>query len=165
MNPTSATFGPGSLEGGGIWGAATDGKRVYTNIVNANRKPLVPAPTNPTATSGGWMALDADTGRILWVTADPAKDTAHGSVTVANGVVLIGSVAPDGLVYAIDGETGKILWSANTGATVYGGPSVGYGCVFIGSGYSVSSDVCDEKFQGFNNFKYQKTKRNRSEAF
>ncbi|XP_024021355.1 uncharacterized protein LOC21403970 [Morus notabilis] len=130
--------GPGSLEGGGIWGAATDGRRVYTNIVNADKKPFVLAPSNRTATSGGWVALDANTGRILWTTADPANDTAHGPVTVANGVVFAGSVAPSGPVYAMDGETGKILWSANTGATVYGGASVGYGCMFIGSGYSVS---------------------------
>lgn len=27
---------PGSTEGGGIWGASTDGKRVYTNIANGN---------------------------------------------------------------------------------------------------------------------------------
>lgn len=128
--------GPGSLEGGGVWGAATDGRRVYTNIVNADRKPFGVPPQ--TANSGGWVALDANTGRILWTTPDPANDTAHGPVTVANGVVFAGSVAPTGPFYAMDAETGRILWTANTGATVYGGASVSYGCVFIGSGYNVN---------------------------
>lgn len=84
------------------------------------------------------MALDVNTGRILWTTPDPANDTAHGPVTVANGVVFAGSVASTGPFYAMDAETGRILWTANTGATVYGGASVSYGCVFIGSGYSVN---------------------------
>ena len=130
--------GPGSLEGGGVWGSATDGKRVYTNIVNADRKPFVLAPSNRTATAGGWVAMDSNTGSILWTTADPANDTAHGPVTVANGVVFVGSVAPNGPLYALDAQTGQVLWSTNTGATIYGGASVSLGCVFIGNGYTVS---------------------------
>ncbi|POO00002.1 PQQ-dependent membrane bound dehydrogenase, glucose/quinate/shikimate-related [Trema orientale] len=130
--------GPGSLEGGGIWGAATDGKRVYTNIANADRKPFVLAPSNRTANSGGWVALDANSGRIVWTTADPSNDAAHGPVTVVNGVVFAGSVAPNGPIYAMDANTGRILWSFNTNATVYGGVSASYGCIYTGHGYTVS---------------------------
>ncbi|KDO82850.1 hypothetical protein CISIN_1g039692mg, partial [Citrus sinensis] len=85
--------GPGGREGGGVWGAATDGRRVYTNIVNNDR--------------------------IIWSTADPSNETAHGPVTVVNGVLFAGSV------------------SAN-GSTVYGGVPASYGCIYLGNGYTVS---------------------------
>ncbi|KAL5553923.1 hypothetical protein UlMin_041324 [Ulmus minor] len=129
--------GPASLEGGGVWGAATDGKRVYTNIVNGDRKNFTLAPSNRTTNGGGWVALDANTGTILWSTADPSNDAAHGPVTVANGVVIAGSVAPNGPLYVMDANTGRILWSNETGATVYGGASVSYGCIYLGNGYTV----------------------------
>ncbi|CAA0834699.1 Unknown protein [Striga hermonthica] len=130
--------GPGGLEGGGVWGAATDGASVYTNIVNNGRLPFVLKPSNRSTTAGGWVAMDANTGRILWTTANPSNETAHGPVTVVNGVVFAGSVAPTGPVYAMDARTGEIIWSFETGATVYGGASAGYGCIYIGHGYSVS---------------------------
>ncbi|XP_022850628.1 uncharacterized protein LOC111372513 [Olea europaea var. sylvestris] len=129
--------GPGSLEGGGVWGAATDGVRVYTNIVNGDNLPFTLQPSTRTTTAGGWVAMDANTGEILWTTANPSNDTAHGPVTIVNGVLFAGSVAPSGPVYAMDARTGAILWSFNTGATVYGGASASYGCVFIGHGYSI----------------------------
>ncbi|KAK4402945.1 hypothetical protein Sango_1035200 [Sesamum angolense] len=129
--------GPGSLEGGGIWGAATDGIRVYTNIVNGDRLPFTLKPSNQTTTAGGWVAKDANTGRILWTTANPSNETALGPVTVVNGVLFAGSVAPSGPVYAMDAQTGTIIWSFDTGATIYGGASASYGCIYIGHGYSI----------------------------
>ncbi|MCD7464396.1 hypothetical protein HAX54_052657 [Datura stramonium] len=129
--------GPGSLEGGGIWGAATDGRRVYTNIVNGDRIPFTLAPSTQKTTAGGWVAMDANTGQILWTTANPSNDTSPGPVTIVNGVLFAGSVAPNGPLYAMDASTGKILWSFNTGATIYGGASVSYGCVYVGHGYSI----------------------------
>lgn len=118
-----------------MWGAATDGARVYTNIVNADNLPFTLKPSNRTTTAGGWVAMDANTGRILWTTANPSNDTAHGPVTVVNGVLFAGSVAPS--VYAMDAGTGAIIWSFDTGATVYGGASASYGCIYIGHGYSI----------------------------
>ncbi|KAL9246409.1 hypothetical protein vseg_019948 [Gypsophila vaccaria] len=129
--------GPGGLEGGGVWGAATDGRRIYTNIVNTNRVPFRLTPSNQTTTAGAWVALDANTGKILWTTANPSNETCHGPVTLVSDLLFAGSVAPSGPLYAIDAVTGKILWSYNTAATVYGGVSVSYGCVYLGHGYSV----------------------------
>lgn len=129
--------GPGGLEGGGIWGAATDGRKIYTNIANSNEENFTLAPSNLTTRAGAWVALDANSGNILWSTADPSNDNAMGPVTVANGVVFGGSVAPNGPIYAMDANTGKILWTNNTGATVYGGVSAGYGCIYLGNGYSI----------------------------
>ncbi|XP_057251856.1 uncharacterized protein LOC104898088 [Beta vulgaris subsp. vulgaris] len=129
--------GPGGLEGGGVWGAATDGRRIYTNIVNSGRTKFRLAPSNETTTGGGWVALDANTGNILWTTDNPSNEGAHGPVTLVNDVLFAGSVDPSGPFYAMDAENGRILWSLNTAATIYGGASVSYGCVYVGHGYSV----------------------------
>ncbi|XP_027096818.2 uncharacterized protein [Coffea arabica] len=133
----SIRAGPGSNQGGGIWGAATDGKRVYTNIANGDRLPFTLAPSTRTTTAGGWVALDANTGQILWSTANPSNEISPGPVTIVNGVLFAGSTAPNGPFYAMDANTGDIVWTYNTGATIYGGASASYGCVFIGNGYSV----------------------------
>ncbi|XP_076907637.1 uncharacterized protein LOC143564161 [Bidens hawaiensis] len=129
--------GPGSNEGGGIWGAATDETRVYTNIANGAHLPFTLAPSNRTTTAGGWVALDANTGQILWTTADPSNDSAEGPVSITRGLVFAGSVAPKGPLYAMDAQTGSVLWSYDTGATIYGGVSASYGCIYVGHGYTV----------------------------
>ncbi|KAK4380464.1 hypothetical protein RND71_002326 [Anisodus tanguticus] len=84
-------------------------------------------------------ALDSNTGHIVWAktTANPSNDTSPGPVTIVNGVLFAGFVAPNGPLYAMDASTGKILWTYNTAATIYGGVSVSYGCVYVGHGYSV----------------------------
>ncbi|EFJ24155.1 hypothetical protein SELMODRAFT_442585, partial [Selaginella moellendorffii] len=130
------TAGPGGSVGGAIWGAATDNHRVYTNIANSDRATFHLVPSGESTTAGGWVAMDAATGRIEWSTANPHGARAYGPVTVANGVVFCGSFDKDGHVLALDAESGRILWERTTGSTVYGGPSVGHGCWFIGTGYS-----------------------------
>ena len=83
--------GPGGTIGGGTWGAATDEKRVYTNIVNSDAKNFTLVPSNKISTTGGWVAMDASSGKILWSIANPSNNTASGPVTVANEVVFVGS--------------------------------------------------------------------------
>lgn len=129
--------GPGGISGGGIWGAATDKKRIYTNIANSNRLNFTLGPPfNRVTNGGGWVAMDASTGKILWATGNPKNATVN-PVTVANGVLFGGSASATGPVYAINAKTGKILWSYETGATVYGGMSVSNGCIYVGHGYKV----------------------------
>lgn len=130
--------GPGGLTGGDTWGAATDNKRVYTNIANSDSKNFTLKPSEKNTTAGGWVARDASTGKILWSTADPSNATSNGPVTIANGVLFGGSTHPTGPIYAMDARSGKILWSHNTGATVYGGISVSNGCIYLGNGYKVN---------------------------
>ncbi|XP_038994568.1 polyvinylalcohol dehydrogenase-like [Hibiscus syriacus] len=129
--------GPGGVAGGGTWGAATDEKRVYTNIANSDRKNFTLKPSTRNAAAGGWVAMDSKNGEILWSTGDPSNGTVTGPVTVANGVLFGGSTHKEGPIYAMDGKSGEILWSYNTGATVFGGMSVSDGCVFVGHGYRV----------------------------
>ncbi|KAI3452330.1 hypothetical protein Pfo_008995 [Paulownia fortunei] len=137
--------GPGSFSGGGIWGAATDKRRVYTNIGNGNKQNFTLLPSNNITTGGGWVAMDAPTGRILWSTAVP-NNAISNPVTVANGVLFAGSTYRTGPVYAIDAENGEILWSYETGASVYGGLSVSKGCIYVGSGYGVSLGASNPLF-------------------
>ncbi|KAK7374506.1 hypothetical protein VNO80_07936 [Phaseolus coccineus] len=130
--------GPYGLAGGGSWGAATDEKRVYTNIVNSDANNFTLAPSNEITTAGGWVAMDAHNGRVLWSTANPSNSTAYGPVSVANDVVFAGSADRMGYIYAIDAKSGKILWSYKTGASVYGGMSISRGCIYVGHGYNVA---------------------------
>ncbi|KAK6155113.1 hypothetical protein DH2020_009361 [Rehmannia glutinosa] len=128
--------GPGGTLGGGTWGAATDNTRVYTNIANSDQKNFTLRPSNNVTTGGGWVSMDAGTGRILWSTAVPYNATTN-PVTIANGVLFAGSTYRTGPVYAINAANGEILWSYDTGASVYGGVSVSKGCVYVGHGYRV----------------------------
>ncbi|KAE8689292.1 putative Retrotransposon protein, Ty3-gypsy subclass [Hibiscus syriacus] len=90
--------GHGGLRGGGTWGAVTDEKRVYTNIANSDGKNFTLKPSTRNITAGGWVAMDANNGQILWSTGDPNNDTASGPVTVANGVLFGGSTYKEGPV-------------------------------------------------------------------
>ncbi|XP_018732841.2 polyvinylalcohol dehydrogenase [Eucalyptus grandis] len=95
------------------------------------------APSTQTTTAGAWVALDGRSGEVLWSTANPSNEMAPTPVSVANGVMFACSVAPEGPVFAMDAETGKILRSYNSGATVYGGISISYGCIYHGNGYKL----------------------------
>ncbi|XP_021297719.1 uncharacterized protein LOC110426746 isoform X2 [Herrania umbratica] len=142
----STEAGPGGLTGGGTWGAATDETRVYTNIANSDGKNFTLKPSTKNTIAGGWVAMDANSGQILWSTGDPSNGTASGPVTVANGVLFGGSTYGQGPIYAMNANTGKILWSYNTGATVYGGISVSNGCIYVGHGYKVSFGLFNPGF-------------------
>ncbi|XP_030954201.1 uncharacterized protein LOC115976834 [Quercus lobata] len=132
----SIEAGPGGLYGGGNWGSATDNKRVYTNIINSDGKNFTLKPSQATTTAGGWMAMNAHNGEILWSMANPSNATSSGPVTVANHVPFVGSTNPKGPIYALNAKTGDILWSNEIGATMFGGMSVSDGCVYVGNGYS-----------------------------
>jgi len=86
-----------------------------------------------TTTAGGWAALDAKNGDVLWTSADPAGGRSEAAVSSANGVVFGCSKAP-GTMYALDASTGAPLWSYNINAYCNAGPSIAGGMVFWGSG-------------------------------
>ncbi|CAJ2668947.1 unnamed protein product [Trifolium pratense] len=130
--------GPNGVAGGGTWGASTDEKRIYTNIANSDGKNFKLLPSNMNTTNGGWVAMDANNGKILWSIANPSNSTASGPVSVANEVVFVGSTDKFGHIYAINARNGRVLWSYETGASVYGGMSISNGCIYLGHGYNVS---------------------------
>ena len=135
--------GPGSRLGGMMWGSATDGKRIYVSIGNAAHTPVTIASADGrtrTITGGFWAALDPATGAVLWRTPDPQGALDVGALTVANGVVFAGSLAPQGdNMYALDAATGAVRWAFASGGSVAGGPAVVDGAVYWGSGYRIGA--------------------------
>jgi polyvinyl alcohol dehydrogenase (cytochrome) len=98
-----------------------------------------------TVRGGFWAALDAATGALVWENAatkppvsGPAGTVAinTGMVTVANGVVLGGSMDANGTMYAFNAATGQQLWSFESGGSVNSGAAVVDGNVYWGSGYA-----------------------------
>jgi polyvinyl alcohol dehydrogenase (cytochrome) len=133
----STPVGPGASLGGIEWGTATDGEHIYIAIANSDHLPYTLAPSGQKITWGAWSALDVTTGKILWQTADPTAGAIdRGSVSVANGVMYVGSNS--GQMYALDAATGNILWNFASGGTVVDGPSIVDGTLYWGSGYHLA---------------------------
>jgi polyvinyl alcohol dehydrogenase (cytochrome) len=143
----STVAGPGSSLGGMEWGSATDGERVYFAIANLNFVAYAltnPPPGTPTTSiAGSWGAIDPATGDILWQTADPNTAMDTGPVSVANGVVYVGSMAGfPGMtlgkptMFALDARTGRQLWSFVSGGSVNASPAIVDGQLFWGSGFA-----------------------------
>jgi polyvinyl alcohol dehydrogenase (cytochrome) len=143
----STVAGPGSSLGGMEWGSATDGERIYYAIANLNFVAYGltnPPPGTPsTSIAGSWGAIDPATGAILWQTADPNTAMDTGPVSVANGVVYVGSMAGfpgstlgKATMFALDARTGEQLWSFVSGGSVNAGPAIVDGQLFWGSGFA-----------------------------
>ena len=144
----STPVGPGASLGGIEWGTATDGKRIYVAIANSDLLPYTLVPSGQQITWGAWSALDVATGKILWQTADPTPATIdRGSVSVANGVMYVGSNS--GQMYALDAETGTILWNFASGGSVIDGPSIVDSTLFWGSGYREIEGTGNNKVYAF----------------
>jgi len=140
--------GPRGTLGGIQWGTAADGQRVY--VANANSNKLEWTLLNGQTVRGGfWSALDAATGRILWQTADPADGVDMGPVTVANGVVYVGSGHRTGRFYGLDASSGNVLWNFASGGAVVSAPAVVNGVVYWGSGYTRWNLASNNKLYAF----------------
>ncbi len=123
-----------------LWGAwngdqATDGTRIYVAIANFYGIPYA------AGSAGSWAALDPATGHILWQTAIRTVAFDIGPVTVANGVVYVGSMgrassntAPT--LLALDATNGQFLWSFPAGSSVNAGATIVNSTVYWGSGFS-----------------------------
>jgi polyvinyl alcohol dehydrogenase (cytochrome) len=129
------------LTGGLQWGSATDGRRVYVAISNSGPTGSGQEPQPWTlkdgreTVAGGWAALDAKTGAVLWTTPDPNGSRAEAAVSVANDVVFGCNLdRARGTMYALDAKTGTPKWSFDSGGACNAGPSIADGTVYWGSG-------------------------------
>jgi polyvinyl alcohol dehydrogenase (cytochrome) len=132
-------LGPGGTQ----WGTAADGKRIYVAESNESNTPFTlrggGSEAGKTCKGGAWSELNPATGHILWQTCDPAGAIDTGAVSVAHGVVYVGSLARTGTnMYALNATTGHIIWSFASGGSVAAGPAIVGGSVYWGSGYSKS---------------------------
>ena len=78
---------------------------------------------------GGFTALDAATGNVLWQRKLPSPD--FGAATVANDVVFTSNYA--GTVYAFDTRTGKTLWTTKAPAGINSFPAVDGDTLLVGA--------------------------------
>ena len=158
-----ARVGKGGINGGVLWGLASDGRNVYAAVSDLGRRARTDATAfdwrgngvDPTV-GGGLTALDIRSGTTSWFAApapcapkqavcSPAQPAA---VSAIPGAVLSGSV--DGHLRAFAAADGRVLWDFDTAreyTTVNGvpgrggsldgaGPVVAGGRVFTTSGYS-----------------------------
>lgn len=130
----SRQAGTGGVGGGLQWGSAVDNSRVYTANSNSEAKPWTLMDGSVT-NAGGWSALDATSGRVLWTTAARSGAGAPGPVTAVNGVVFGCSGDAAGHMYSLRSSSGAILWDFASGDTCYAGASVVHGTVYWGTGY------------------------------
>jgi len=138
--------GPDGLSGGLQWGSAYDGTRIYVASANTNsvNNTLI---NGQVVQTGVWLAIDPNTGSILWQTPVPLHNAslpaaiqnpyAYSPVTVANDVVYVGSSTIGGPnFFALSAIDGRILWSFSPGGAGVGGATVADGIIYWGNGYA-----------------------------
>jgi outer membrane protein assembly factor BamB len=85
---------------------------------------------HPATGQGSLVALDAQTGRTLWLQRLPSPD--FGCATVSNDVVFTSTF--DGTVYAFAARDGRLLWHVRMPAGVNACPAVVDDMLLVGSG-------------------------------
>jgi polyvinyl alcohol dehydrogenase (cytochrome) len=158
-----ARIGKGGINGGIVWGLASDGRNVYAAVSDLARRARAdstpfdwrPTGVDPSA-GGGLTALDIRSGAKSWFAAPapcaPAQAVCSpaqpAAVTAIPGVVLSGAV--DGHLRAFAAPDGKLLWDFDTareyktingvpgrGGSLDGaGPVVAGGMIYTTSGYA-----------------------------
>jgi polyvinyl alcohol dehydrogenase (cytochrome) len=158
-----ARVGEGGINGGVLWGMASDGDNVYAAVSDLARRQRPdgvaydwrPTGVDPTR-GGGLTALAVETGERAWYappsTCAPERPVCSpaqpAAVTAIPGVVFSGAV--DGHIRAFSAADGGVLWEFDTARefdTVNGVPGrggsidgdgavVAGGRVFVTSGYA-----------------------------
>ena len=150
-------LGRGGVQGGVVFGMASEGRRVYVPIsdmyyVVDDTRYEPDDPARP-----GIYAIDAATGELEWSTPAPDvcgdKENCDPGITQAiaavPGAVIAGHM--DGWLRIYDGETGEQLWELNTvrdfetvsgeiargGSFSGGGGIAAHGIFYINSGYGI----------------------------
>jgi len=85
---------------------------------------------DPTQGRGRLVALDGESGRVLWERRLPSPS--FGCATVSNDVVLTSTF--DGTLYAFGTDDGKQLWRARMRANVNACPAVAGDTIVFGAG-------------------------------
>jgi polyvinyl alcohol dehydrogenase (cytochrome) len=136
---------PGGENGGHMWGSSSDGVRAYVACVNSGGAnfsyPAVGGGgTSAWTTSGVFAAVEIADGTVAWAT--PAEKP-YGPTSVANGVVFGSTLGGD--LVALDAASGAELWRMPLGTSANAGFAVSGGTVYVGSGYTRSAGVGDNR--------------------
>jgi outer membrane protein assembly factor BamB len=160
--PDSRMLALPSCIGGLQTGCATDGKRIFTNGIDALQlaSQEKPADSIVPPTGGRVVAISLDTSTEYWrherpkvaslggpkpkpVYADVGDPVASG-IALANGVVYFTTVA-SGKLIALDAEKGTVLKEFDLGP-VWSGPSVSRGRVYVGTGNTLFTPLDFEAY-------------------
>jgi outer membrane protein assembly factor BamB len=132
-----------------MWGAATDGTLVFINLINSDHVNFTLIPSSVVTTGGGWVAIDARNGTILWSVATPDGTIAPGPLAVTNGVVFAPFFGhPYGVLFALESKTGKILWQHQLNSSVAAGVSIVDDCVYLPQGISIETGIVFPQVRG-----------------
>ncbi|KAH0780965.1 hypothetical protein KY290_000563 [Solanum tuberosum] len=73
--------------------------------------PFILTPSTQTTTPGGWVHDNGCKNKPnpIWITANPKNDMSLRLITIVNGILFAGSVAPNVPLYTMDVSTGKNL--------------------------------------------------------
>jgi polyvinyl alcohol dehydrogenase (cytochrome) len=160
--------GRGGINGGILWGMASDGEHVYATVSDAVIDRTPTARVLSPKLGGGLTALRiADGSRAWYWQPDPCSATPNCSpaqsaaVTAIPGVVFAGSM--DGHLRAHAARDGKVLWDFDTvrdyetvngvkakGGAIDGpGAIVANGMVFVNSGYTRQGGIAGNVLLAF----------------
>jgi outer membrane protein assembly factor BamB len=132
-----------------MWGAATDGTLVFINLINSDHVNFTLIPSNVVTTGGGWVAIDARNGTILWSVATPDGTIAPEPLAVTNGVVFAPFFGhPYGVLFALESKTGKILWQHQLNSSASAGVSIVDDCVYLSQGISIETSIVFPQVRG-----------------
>jgi hypothetical protein len=100
-------------------------------------------------TSGHWVALNKNTGAIVWQKCNPGTTNVGSPLTITPGGVLVAG-SFEGVLYAFRASDGATLWSDNIGITLTsGGTAVTGNMIITGAGYrGTSGTVRGYSFSG-----------------
>jgi polyvinyl alcohol dehydrogenase (cytochrome) len=159
-------IGRGGSLGGVMWGAATDGGKIYVAVSDVKVGAVAPGTPGSqpaaafpelaflldNATGGGLHALKLETGEEVWNTPHPGCEGVPGcspaqsaAVTAIPGVVFSGGL--DGHLRAYSAADGRIVWDVDTkgehptvnGVAAHAGSLDGPGPVVVGGMLYVNS--------------------------
>lgn len=119
-----------------VWGSpSAEENRVFFGLGRGNFSESAPIP------AGKVVALDAETGDILW--EHEAEDAVLTAIAVQNSYVTFGS--RDGYVYSLQSTDGKLNWKTDLGGPVVSSPAVTMDTVYAatkdGYIYALSTDT------------------------
>jgi polyvinyl alcohol dehydrogenase (cytochrome) len=139
----------GGAGGGIMWGTSVAANRIFVGMANSIGKPL-PLLDGSQTRRGGWAALNAADGQVLWKTIDPRnKGRGVGPTTVVNDIMFAASFDPEGHFYALDVASGRILWDFASGGSAISGPVITGDTVYWGSGYAAQGGKGNNKLYAF----------------
>jgi outer membrane protein assembly factor BamB len=94
---------------------------------------------DPSLGRGLLVALDADSGKPLWMRRFPSPD--FGCATVANDVVFTSTF--DGTVYGLATDDGRVLWRATLRAGLNSCPAVAGDDLLVGAGVPRAGSITE----------------------